>query len=268
MLWAAAAFLAVFPLLAVNSTSGGMRFAWIGILAMGGFIGFMAHMREQSDAELHKYAELQRKAPYVRRYRPVVLAIILCTLLGAELLSVAATYATPDRPLLWHGTLRIAEWGTSIFPLIGKYATQMTPPLDTQTLHKTQAVSTLFLAAGALSSIALVPYLIGMPHEQTLVAHRMAEQMQPGRRLLSSPGAMLLILVPFSILCGLAFFLGWLEFESVSDNTRFRDCMVAAACYAHDDLMLIASGFLRIFASYGFWLAGLVFVITAAATSD
>ena len=251
VLWATATFLAIFPLIAVNSTSWGMRLLWIGFLAMGGFIGFMARMREQTDPELHKYAELQRKGPFVRRYRPIVIAMILGALLVAELLSVAATYATPDRPFLWHGTMLIAQWGDSIFPLIGKYATRMTPPLDTETLYKTQAVTTLFLSAGAVAFVVFAPYVILMPQEEARAAHRVSDMMDP-YRFLPVPA---MILAPIAILFGLTFFLGWLEFNGYG---RKSYCVFSAICYAQDDLMLIASGFLRVFGSYGFWLAGII----------
>jgi hypothetical protein len=258
VLWGLAACLAIFPLFTVNTTSWGMRLLWIGALAMGGFIGFMAHMREETDSELHKYAELQRKGPFVRRYRPIVIAIILGALLIAELLSVAATYATPDRPFLWHGTMLITQWGDSIFPLIGKYATRMTPPLDTETMYKTQAVTTLFLTAGALAFITYAPYVILMPHEETQVMHRVSDLTGP-HRFLSSPG-MMLVTAPIAILLGLTLFFGWLEFSSASGHGRKEYCVLTAACYARDDLMLIASGFLRVFGSYGFWLAGIMIV--------
>lgn len=256
-----AAFLAVFPLLAVNTTSWGMRIAWIGILAMGGFLGFMANLQEQTNPELHKYAEQQRRGPHVRRYRPVVIAVILSALLIAELLSVAATYATPDRRLLWHGTILIAQWGDSIFPLIGKYATRVTPPLDVQTLYETQAVTTLFLAAGAICFIALAPYLLFMPSQEIQAAHRMSMEMRPSR-FMSSPSSML-IMMPFAIPAGLAIFLGWLEFGSTSGRGLTMDCLFSAACYVQDDLSLIASGFLRVFGSYGFWLGWVVIAVTA-----
>lgn len=240
-----------------------MRAAWVGGLLMGVFIGFAAHLREKSDPELHKYAELQRKGPYLRRYRPIVVGLILSALVVAEILAVAATHATPDRPVLWNGTMQIAEWGASVFPLAGKYATQITPPLDPQTLYKTQAVTTLFLLAGALNLITLAPYIICMPNEETVVMHKMSDRLSRSRFLSSSPASMLLIMVPFGIIGGFTFFLGWLEFDSVPDHPRLGVCLIAATCYARDDLMLIANGFLRIFASYGFWLAAIMFLIRA-----
>lgn len=267
VLWAATAFLAIFPPLAVNTTSWGARIAWTCVLIMGGFLGFFVNVCEQSNPELHKYAELQRNGPYLRRYRPVVFALILGALLLAELLAVAVTYATPDKPLLSRTTIAIAQWGTSVFPLIGKYPTQMTSPLEAQTLFKTQAVMTLFLLAGALNFITLAPYILCMPHEETVVMHRMQNDLNSSKFLSSSP-SVIVALMPFSILMGLAFFLGWLDFRADSYRSLSFECLATAACYAQDDLMLIASGFLRIFASYGFWIGALVSMIGAIATSE
>lgn len=265
VLWAATAFLSLFPLFAVNSTSWGMRIAWIGFLLMGVILGFIVHIGEQTNPELHKYAELQRKGPYVRRYRPIVFALTLGALLLAELLSVAATYATPDRPLLWHGTMLIAQGGDFIFPLIGKYATRVTPPFDVQTLYKIQTATTLFLAAGAFIFVILTPYLLFMPSEEIQVMHRMSTAVRSSR-FPSSPTSML-IMTPFSILGCLAIFLGWMEFGSASRRSLTMDCLLSAACYIQDDLALIASGFLRIVGSYGFWLGGVV-IATTAITAD
>ncbi len=265
LLWTAVAFLAIFPPFAVNSTSWGMRAIWIGFLLTAAFLCFMAHLREQEDPELHKYAELQRNGPYVRRYRPLAFGVILITLLVVEIPAVAATYATPDRPILWHGTELIAQWGEAIFPLIPKYATQITPPLEPQALYKVQAVMTLFLLAGALIFTIYASYIFCMPHDETQIQQRVEQAMTPSR-LASSPTAMLLILVPFGVFCGFAMFLGWFEFDPQPHYLTHKKCFMQAGCYVADDLLLIATGFARICGAYGFWLGAILFALRAFAS--
>lgn len=261
LLWTAVAFLAIFPLFTVNSTSWGMRTIWISFVLMMVFVGLMAHLRTKSDPELERYAELQRNGPYVRRYRSLAFGVILITLLVAEILAVAATYATPDRPILWHGTELIAHWGEAIFPLVGKYATQMTPPLEPAVLFKVQAAATLFLSAGAVFFITFAPYFFCMPYDERQIQQRVQESASPSR--FTSSISKLLVLLPIAILMGCAVFFGWFEFDSDAADLSRKKCLIEAACYSQDDLMLIAAGFLRIFGSYGFWLGGMIGAIQA-----
>ncbi|MFZ5672042.1 MAG: hypothetical protein ACOZAM_03660 [Pseudomonadota bacterium] len=257
----AVAFLAAFPVFAVNSTSSGMRMLWIGALLMLAFIGFVGHLQVKGDPEIQKYAELQRRGPYLKRYRPAVFAIVLGVLVVAELLAVAATYATPQNPLFLHVTKQIAAGGNEIFPLVGKYATQMTPPLAAEVLYKVQTVTTLFLTAGAIAFLAYAPYILCMPREEARAMQRLQERMRTSK-FASSPIVMLYILVPFGILVGFALFLGWFEFAPEPAYLTRKKCLMKAACYAADDLHLIAIGFIRMIA-YGSWLGVIIFMMRA-----
>lgn len=256
------AFLTIFPLFTVNTTSSGMRVVWISFLIMLAVIGVLAHLRTIDDPQLRADAERQYKSSYLRRYGRPLISFALGILLITEILAVAATYATPDRPLVWQVTQLIAGFGDALFPLIGKYATQMAPPLPPHVLYKVQTVMTLFLLAGAIIFIPSVLYYICIPHEDALIMQRMADKMRPSR-LSSSPAAILFILVPFSILCGIAFFLGTFEFDPDPEYLTRKKCFMKATCYAFDDLFLIATGFMRVAASYGAWLAGIMLTIKA-----
>lgn len=260
------AFLATFPVFAVNSASSGMRMLWIGALLMLAFIGFIGHLQVKGDPEIQKYAALQQRGPYLKRYRPAVFAIILGVLAITELLAVAATYATPQRPLIWHTTMQIAAWGDAIFPLVGKYATRMTPPLAPDVLYKVQAVTTLFLTAGAIVFLAYAPYILCMPREEARTMQHLEDRMRPSK-FASSPIVMLYILVPFGILVGFALFLGWFEFAPEPTYLTRKKCLMKAACYAADDLHLIAIGFIRMIA-YASWLGAIIFMMRAFDRED
>ncbi len=253
ILWAAITFLAIFPIFTVNSTTTGMRVTWISTLLIFGFLGVIVHIRTKDDVEL------QQKGPFVRRYRPVAASIILGALMIAEILAVAATYASQDRPLLWRSVRLISSIGDAIFPLVGKYATQMTPPLAIEVLYKVQAVTTLSLAAGALIFIILVPYFLFMPRDEAMVLQRIAARSGTNY----SPTTKMLIL-PFAILAGFALFLGWFEFKPDPTYLTHKKCSMKAACYVGDDLRLIATGFFRIFGGYGFWLGAFMLVVQLA----
>lgn len=256
--WTAVAFLALFPVLAVNATSSGMRLGWIFILTMFIVLGLSAHSRTKSNAELRSQARLLEKSSYARRYRPVITGIMLSTLVAAEVLAITATYAAPERPLIWHGTTLIAQWGEAIFPIVGKYATQIKPSLAPQILFKAQAVTTLFLVAGAVMFLIYVPYLIFMPRRDTRVIERMTKSMGYG----ISP-TMNLLMLPLGVLVGAALFSGWLEFSSDPESVSRKRQFIMAVNYVQDDLALIVAGFIRIFGSFGAWLGALSCAITA-----
>lgn len=95
--------------------------------------------------------------------------------------------------------------------------------------------------------------------------HQVSDRFEQNR-FLSSPTSMLFILVPFGILGGFALFLGWFEFNPDPAYLTHKKCFMKAACYVADDLLLIATGFIRIFGSYGFWLGALMVAIRASAS--
>jgi hypothetical protein len=189
---------------------------------------------------------------YIYNRRPMTVGIGLGVLLVAEILAVVATYATPDNELLWQFSTLISYLGEMVFPLIAKYATYIQPPLPPEVLYKTQAVMTLFLLGGAVWAILFIPYLISLSRED----FRLLDKIQARRNswLARNP----LLIVPFGILLGLACFLGWYDFDADPAYLSHSRCYFKAACYAHDDLLLIANGYFRIFGSYGFWLGSLI----------
>lgn len=243
--------LAILPVLTVNSTSLTMRISWLSILLMLCFVGFTAYMRTKGKPDL------PQRGPYARRYGLLVFGTILGALLIAETLAVAATYATPERPLLWQTTMLISSIGDAVLPLIGKYATQMEPPLEPEVLYKVQTVTTLFLLAGAIIVIVFAPYTLCMPHEESLAIQKATARFTKDR----SATTKLLIFVPFGIYCGLALFNGWFEFDPDPAYLTHKKCFMKAACYVHDDLLLLATGYMRILGSYGAWLGSLMFLL-------
>ena len=242
--------LAVLPVFTVNTTSLAMRVSWVSFLLICCFVGFTAHLRTKDDPKP------TQRGPYTSRYGPIVLGIILSALLIAEIVAVAATYATPERPLLWQATMLISSIGDAVFPLIGKYATRMEPPLPPEVLYKVQTVTTLFLLAGAIIVIVFAPYALCMPLEESLAIQKAAARFRKDR----SATTKLLILAPFGIFCGFAPFLGWFEFDPDPAYVTHKKCFMKAACYVGDDLLLLATGYLRVFGSYGFWLASFMFL--------
>lgn len=250
----ALAVLTILPVFAVNSTSTGMRVTWLSTLLILGFGCLVVYLQTKDDPEL------QYKGAYFYNRQPMITAIMVALLSMATILAIAATYATPERPLLWQACLFISSIGDAVFPLVGKYATRAVPPLPPQALTKVQTVTTLFLTVGAISVLLMVPHIVLMPQKDVLYLEKVETRMGSNRWLAKRP----VILLPFAILAGFAFFLGWFEFDPQPDYLARRKCFMQAVCYAHDDLLLIATGYMRIFGSYGFWLAGLITLVRAA----
>jgi hypothetical protein len=122
----------------------------------------------------------------------------------ALILSVAATYAAPERPALWHMTILIAQFVSTLFPVVGKFATHMIPPLAPTILYKAQSVVTLSMLAGFAVTIATISLALFMPKSERRAARAVTERY--GRRIRSP--AMIWPCSPFVVFFGLALFFG------------------------------------------------------------
>lgn len=208
-----------------------MRVAWLSTLLILSFGSVMAYVKTQDEPKLIY------RGTYLR-HRPLTMGIILGALLIAEILAIAATYATPERPLLWQASLLLSSFGEIVFPLIGKYATRVTPPLQPEVLYKVQAVTTLFMLAGAVITIAILPHIILMSDSDQRFLEKVQSRVRGGSNWLTRNP---LILVPFAVLIGFDLFFGWFEFDPDPAYLTHKKCLLKAACYAHDDLHLIAT---------------------------
>lgn len=203
--------------------------------------------RARKDEEMHASGH------YRHRGRPIAGAVFVAAPVLALIFSVAATHAVPEDPALWQMTIFMANLGDTIFPVVGKFVTQISPPLAPVTLYKAQSIVTLFLLAGLAMSIAMVPMMLSMPREERRAIREAGERY--GRKIRSP--AMRWLCMALAAVFGLAVFMGWIGFPLEPIHMSGKRCLVIAACYVQNDLLLLVAAFFITFMSFGIWMGAL-----------
>lgn len=101
-------------------------------------------------------------SPFARQHWSKFATAIALPLLVAELLAIVATRTAPGHNIVAEIVSAIAKLGAAVFPLVGKFATEMDPPLPPGLLIQAQAVFTVFLLASfiAAAGVALLVFLL------------------------------------------------------------------------------------------------------------
>jgi hypothetical protein len=226
------ALFAFLPVFTVNNTSPGVRTTW------SLYAGMIVLLTLVAQFALKKNPATTVDGPYVRHYRRYLLASVCLAFVAAEIISIALTYLTPDRPFL----LQTATWLSTlgrIFPVVGKYGTELSFPPGSTELIKTQGIISVTMLAGLVAAFSSIVYFCCMPRVERLNAYFMMESRSPSGRF--SDGLMFLG-VPFMLLiCATALF-GWGDFGA---RGLFEKCVMHAACYVRDDLTLFAAGLMK-----------------------
>jgi hypothetical protein len=247
--WLVGIFFTILPTIAVKSTSTASRSTWIifvfGLL-MTGLI---------ANAAARKNSSLDPKGPYVMRYRPYLLAFVAATLVLAEIVGIAVTYVAPEPTIIRYLALQISALGEGLFSVVGKFATQIDPPLAPEILLKAQTITTAFMIAAFLSTVAYAAYLIAMPTGERRALWKATDQYQRVPRSVEAA----LLFAAIGILFALSAFYGWFDFDPPKREFGVRSkCFMYAYCYVNDDLTLFVSALARSFASFGFGAAAML----------
>lgn len=240
--WASFFLLVMFPAVGVNSASPAARLGWVIVLSILFMLAPIIHARASKDPDVQS-AELQ-----VRR-RPVAMAIIVATLALALILSVAATYTMPERPVLWQMTMFVAQVGSTIFPVVGKFATHITPPLAPATLYKVQSITAFFLLASLVTVVMVISNSLSMSSRERRALLKVQERY--GRKIRSP--ALMWLCMAVAVVFGLAVFFGWIGFSSEPKYMSGKRCLVTAACYVQDDILLLVGAFFVSFMILATW---------------
>lgn len=189
------------------------------------------------DAGVRNKPKARLTGSYFRRTQPVRQAIIVGAPILALISSVASTYATPERPPLWHVTVFVAQIGSAIFPVVGKLATHIVPALPPVTLYKAQFVVTLFMLASLTLIITTISIVLFMSRSERRALREATER--SGYR--SRSPAIIWLTSPFLVGFGLALYFGWLGFTPEPKDMQGARCLVTAACYVQNDILLLAA---------------------------
>lgn len=254
--WVSFFLVAIFPAVGVNFASPAARLGWAIILSALFALTLAAHARASKDPVV------QSAEQHIRR-RPIARAILLVAPALTLILSVAATYALPERPLLWQVTRFFAQLGGTVFPIVGKFATHIAPPLAPAILYKAQSIVTLFMLTSlALAVSAITRNLMASSNERRAI-RKMQERY--GRKARSPVLRWLCIVLGTGF--SLAVFFGWFGFSPEPKDMSGKRCLVTAACYVQDDILLLVGAFFDSFMSF-IILAGVVVMLRNAIDND
>lgn len=232
------------PAWAVKSASQQSRMTWVGAILFLAFIGLMGSLAANASPASVKW----EPGPYARRYRFAFLAVVSFSFLIAELFAIAITYAEPSIGIVGRSGVFISGIGATFFPVIGKLATAIEPPLSPDVLFRVQSILSTFMLASIPSSIAFVAYFLGMPDTERRDLHAASPRKRPSDAVVLWCGALALLVPPIAIF-------GWLDFGSRPTDK----CIMQASCFAGgDDLLLFAATSMKVCLAFGFPLGALM----------
>jgi hypothetical protein len=149
------------PAWAVESASQQSRMTWVGAILFLGFISTIATLALNASGK-----NRDTQGPYMRRYRFPFLATVSFSFLTAELLAIAITHTEPGVGVVGGLGVLLSKVGATLFPVVGKYATAIEPPLSPDALFRVQAIVSAFMLAGIPSFVACAAYFLGMPESE------------------------------------------------------------------------------------------------------
>jgi hypothetical protein len=222
------------PAWAAKSASQQSRIVWVGFILFFAFIGGIANLAYRASPA----AVTWQPGPYARRYRFVFLAVVGFSFLTAELLAIAITYSEPGIGIVGRSRDFISGIGATLFPVIGKLATAIEPPLPPDVLFRVQAIMSTFMLASIPSLIAAAAYFLGMPDTERRDLHAASPRKRPS-------DAMVLLCAAFALAMSPAAIFGWLDFSSHPTDK----CLMRASCYARgDDLLIFVAASMKVLA--------------------
>lgn len=229
------------PAWAVKSASQQSRMIWVGAVLFLAFLGLIGSLIQQASSRVGN-----APVPYLFQKRSIGFAVGL-SFLFAELSAIMITYADGDSGFVGKLGLLLSQTGTMLFPVVGRYATELSPSLSPQALLKTQGIVSAFLLAGLLSAVAILISLFRMSRAERRVIYEQNPQYPPS--------LIVVVALPFGILMALSAYFGWGEF---SGPTADR-CFIKATCYAYgNDLGLLAASIMKTMVVFGFPLGTLL----------
>lgn len=249
--------LAMLPAWAVKSATEQGRIGWLISVLMLGFGCLIVGLTAKTLAPQPPSPLNMRTA----RHGPMLATTFAMCTTVAILLSIAFTYAEPGKGVLGNLASLVSHFGSWLFPVVARYATDLQPPLSPERLFQVQSIVSIVLLA-SLPTIGtyVICWLRMSPAERrSLLENGVRER---------PSDLVVFAVVPFCLFVGASGYFGWSEFEPIADISR-KSCIIKATCYAHgDDLLILAAAGTKLVAIVLFPLGALATVLANRASAD
>lgn len=183
-------------------------------------------------------------------HKPYVGLLVGLAFLFAELNAIMFSHAEPGVGFFGKFGLILSQIGSLLFPVVGRYASELGSTISLQALFRTQAIVSIFLLAGVLSTAAIAISLFRMADADRRLLYQQNPRKPPSNTSIA-------FIIPFAIFVALSGYFGWGEFGEPTE----KFCLIEAACFAsRDDLTILTASLLKCMGIFGFLLGAFILV--------